>query len=121
GGTMSTNPARAWADRAHELARWAWRFVNRVDVFGRHTNPEDRGKEFTRKDGSVGKVPKTWTGPPPHQRGKVLLTEELLAQHFAARHAGDLIGIHAVGADNLSRWGAVDIDQHGEGGNDPRA
>src|SRR5262249_32102337 len=87
------------------LAEWTWRLlVNRVDVWGHY--------------GSNG----TYTAPAGKElRGQVLLTEADVAQHFRATRRAHILGLHTTSPDNLSRWIAADIDQHGEGGNDPAA
>jgi hypothetical protein len=96
--------AAAWAIRAGELAEWAWgRMVNRADVWGRY--------------GDAG----TYTAPRKSLRGLVYLTEADVARHFRAAGRDDILGVHTTSPDNLSRWSAVDIDQHGPGGNDPAA
>jgi hypothetical protein len=96
--------AAAWAARAAELAEWAWaRLVNRVDVWGRY--------------GDCG----TYTAPRVMVRGQVLLTEADAARHFRAAGRDDILGLHTTSPGNLSRWLAVDIDQHGPGGNDAAA
>jgi hypothetical protein len=100
--------AAYWAGRADELAAWAWsRLVNRTDVWGGYYP----GCGATRQT----------THPRVARRGKVPLTRAVLERHFAARSTGDLVGLHTTSADNLSRWVAVDIDKHGDGGNDPLA
>ena len=42
-----------------------------------------------------------------------------LARHFAATRADDAVGLHALDADGLGRWVAVDIDNHGGTDADP--
>jgi hypothetical protein len=54
-------------------------------------------------------------------RGKSLLTEADLARHFRAAGHDDILGLHTTSPEHLSRWLAVDIDQHGPGGNDAEA
>jgi hypothetical protein len=86
------------------LAGWAWaRLVNRVDVWGRY--------------GNCG----TYTAPRVMVRGQVLLTEADMTRHFRAAGRDDILGLHTTSLENLSRWLAVDIDQHGLGGNDSAA
>jgi hypothetical protein len=77
--------------------------VNRADVWGRY------GAEST------------YTAPRVALRGQVFLTEADVARHFRATGRDDILGLHTTSQDNLSRWLAVDIDQHGPGGNDPTA
>jgi putative DNA primase/helicase len=96
--------AAAWYAHADRLAEWARRLhVNRCDVWGRY--------------GASG----TYTAPRVSQRGKVFLTLADVARHFRAACREDVLGLHTTSPDNLSRWAAVDIDQHGDGGNDPGA
>jgi hypothetical protein len=96
--------ATAWSSRAAELAEWAWAWlVNRCDVWGRY--------------GVTG----TYTAPRVSLRGQVLLTDADVARHFRAAGRGDILGLHTTSPENLSRWLAVDIDQHGPGGNDSAA
>jgi hypothetical protein len=42
------------------------------------------------------------------------LTRARLVRHFRAEGAGDIVGLHTASADNLSKGGALDIDQHGD-------
>lgn len=87
----TANNGRAFAARAGELAKWAdVRLVNRPDVWGAY---HALGGQLTR-------------------RGR--LTRARLVQHFQARDAGDIIGLHTADADNQSKGGALDIDQHGD-------
>jgi hypothetical protein len=103
-GTNGTAAAVEWSAHAGELAAWAWaRLVNRADVWGRY--------------GSEG----TFTAPAVTSRGKVFLTEADVTRHFRPARRGDILGLHTTSPDNLSRWLAVDIDQHGPGGNDSDA
>jgi putative DNA primase/helicase len=96
-----------WSARADELARWAWeRLVVRVDVAGRY---------YVKWDGDAWRT-ETYTWPPVRQRGKVFLTPAMLERHFRARAARDVIGLHAIGTDQLCLAGQLDLDNHG---NDP--
>jgi putative DNA primase/helicase len=119
--SKSTNPTtHAWGQRASELAEWGWeRLVNRTDVWGGYIREQDRGKEYTRADGTTCKLGKTTTRPAQKHRGQSVLAREVLVQHFRARDAGAVIGLHTTSPDNTSKWGGIDIDHHGEGGNDP--
>src|SRR5262245_5902568 len=100
----AASAAAAWTAHADELAAWAWaRLVNRTDAWGRY------GSQVT------------YTAPSGALRGRVFLTEGDVARHFRATCRGDILGLHTTSPGNLSRWLAVDIDQHGEGGNDPEA
>jgi hypothetical protein len=110
----------AWAERAEELTRWAFaRLVVRRDVWGGYVCEQDRGKPYTRADGTTDKLGATLTRPARTQRGKVFLTEEVVLRHFRPRDAGDVIGLHTTDPDNTCRWGALDIDRHGQQSADP--
>jgi hypothetical protein len=112
--------AAAWAERADELAAWAWqRLVNRIDVWGGYNALEDRSKEIRRPDGSTYKLGATLTRPPKRSRGRVFLTPQILTRHFQARGPLDVVGLHTTSPDNRSKWGTVEVDQHGEGSTDP--
>lgn len=79
----------AFVERAGSLADWANRIlVNRTDAWGSY-----------RGDGQFT------------ERGT--LTRSILERHFAATAGTRVIGLHTANADNLSKGGAVDIDQHG--------
>ncbi len=104
---MTTTPAAAWVAHAGSLASWAFaRLLNRDHAWGAYTRVEDRGKSFTRKGGTEGKVPQSFTA-----KGK--LTLPLLARHFRGYRHANLIGLHSTSPQNTSRWGALDIDWHG--------
>jgi hypothetical protein len=94
----SPTPAAAneWAERADDLAAWAGRrLVNRTDRWGEY--PAAGGQATARGT----------------------LTPARLARHFRATGRADLLGLHTAGPDNQSLGGAIDIDVHGPGGNDP--
>src|SRR5262249_38896645 len=57
------------------------------------------------------------TRPAVARRGQVSLTEAVLVRHFRACRPSEVVGLHTTSADNTSLWGAVEVDQHGEGGN----
>jgi hypothetical protein len=87
---QNVNSVAAWHVRAEELADWALaRLVNRSDAWGGYYHD----------------------GPVTH-RGS--LSRARLIRHFRARHASDVLGAHTASAANLSRGGALDIDQHGD-------
>jgi hypothetical protein len=110
----------AWAARSAELTEWAWpRLVNRVDVWGAYTALDRRGKEYTAKDGEIKTVPKNWTAPATKDRGKIVLTREVLRRHFAATLPEQVIGTHTTSQKNTSLWGATEIDWHGDTSPDP--
>jgi hypothetical protein len=104
--------AAAWAGRAEQLAAWAWRFVNRRDVWGGY---------YRAADGAGNWATCQTTRPAKAERGRRLLGPPDLARHFRATATRDVIGLHTTSPENLSHWGAVDVDCHGPGGNDPRA
>jgi hypothetical protein len=112
---------QAWINRAGELAEWAWRMVNRRDAWGGYHRVAERGREYTDKDGAVKTLGRVTTRPLPRDRGKVLLTKEVLVRHFAAEAPEHVVGLHTTSPENTSRWGAVEVDQHGDGGNSPEA
>jgi hypothetical protein len=99
--------AGAWVNRAPELARWAMaRLVNRTDVWG----------SYYISHGPDGPETVSYTAPAVKDRGKVCLTEAALRRHFRGR---SIIGSHSTSAENTSKWGAVDIDWHGDESPDP--
>ena len=104
--------AAAWWAGAEELADWAWkRFVNRTDVWGGY---------FSKKlDDGTTKTEQT-TRPAKVRRGAVTLGKAHLIQHFKATTTKHVVGCHTTSPENTSRFGAVDIDWHGEGGNSAR-
>lgn len=114
--------APAWSASADELASWAWsRLVNRVDIWGGYNPVADREKVCTRRDGTTFVLGATCTRPPKGRRGVVALTPEVLRRHFRGERPEHVIGLHTTSPDSLSRWGTVELDCHGEGGNSPGA
>jgi hypothetical protein len=112
----------AWAARADELAAWAWeRLVNRTDVWGAYTAPAERGRKYVNGDGMEKEVPASCTAPPIKRRGKDNLTLQTLKRHFRSARPEDVIGLHTTSPDNTSKWGALEIDRHGEAGPGPEA
>jgi hypothetical protein len=106
GGPFST--ADCFRGRAGRLASWTWdRLVNRTDAWGAYRPLEDIGKTFVRKNGSLRKL-----GSQTTRKGE--LTLDLLAQHFVGRSRRHIIGLHTASADNQSKGGALDVDQHGD-------
>src|SRR5262249_60037440 len=65
--------------------------------------------------------PRQVTCPDRSARGSVLLTPQVLVRHFSARETRDVLGLHTTSTENTSLWGAIDVDAHGPGGNDPEA
>jgi hypothetical protein len=105
--------APAWHRNAEQLAEWAWRLVNRADVWGGYRPIRDRGREYTTADGRTAVLGAVTTNPAVARRGTVLLTPAAVARHFRATAPEHVVGLHATATDNTSRWGAVDIDWHG--------
>ena len=83
--------------------------VNRLDVWGGYVDEQDRGKPL--KDGK--KLDKVLTRPAVKLRGKVFLTESVLADHFRAERPSQVVGLHTTSPENTSRWAAVEVDWHG--------
>jgi hypothetical protein len=107
-----------WRASAEALAAWTWgQLVNRVDVWGGYRPLQDVGKEYLKPDGTIGKLGPQTTRPLPSRRGKEVLAPAILARHFAGWCRADLVGLHSTSPDNTSRWGTIDIDKHGGGGN----
>jgi hypothetical protein len=113
--------ANAWAEHADKLATWAWRFVNRTDVWGGYRALHERGKRYVRADGTPATLGHVTTRPLPSVRGSVRLTRDVLVAHFRATAPEHVVGLHTTSPDNLSLWGAVEVDWHGEGGNSAQA
>ncbi len=94
--TTSKTIAQAWRDRAPELAALVMKtMVNRTDRYGAYS-----------ADG--GQI--TADGP---------LDEARLARHWAQPGRGTVVGLHTtaiVDEECLSKWGAIDIDRHGDEG-----
>jgi hypothetical protein len=110
----------AWTRQAAELAAWTWeRLVIRTDVWGGYCPLSERGKTYTTAAGEVKTVPTSWTKPRIKDRGKILLTPDILARHFRGQAAENLVGLHSTSPENTSRWGALDIDRHDGGEADP--
>jgi hypothetical protein len=93
-----------WEARADELAEWALaRLVARTDVCGRYFpvwTPE-------------GWATETYTWPRKDRRGTDRLTPGMVEQHFRARNARDVLGLHAIGTDQLCPAAQLDLDNHG--------
>lgn len=118
--TTATTPATAWTARADDLAAWALaRYVVRSDVWGGYNALSDRAKQCRRKDGTTFTLGKTRTRPDKQNRGKVILTRDTLARHFRATAPVHVVGIHTTCPANVSRFGVVEIDAHGDAGNPP--
>jgi hypothetical protein len=101
-----------WAARADELAEWTWtRLVNRTDVWGGYLQTWDAaaGRWVTRPT----------TRPGLANRGQVLLIPAVLVRHFGARRTRHVAGLHTTSPANTCRWGALDLDRHGDAGPAP--
>jgi hypothetical protein len=97
--SKSVTIAASWRVRATLLADWTEvRLVNRADVWGGYYPV---GGEIART-----------THPARLRRGQVLLTRAVLEAHFRALRTRDVIGLHTTSPDNLSLWGALDLDMH---------
>jgi hypothetical protein len=102
--------AKEWATHSKSLADWTWRhLVNRSDAWG----------GYWRKETADGQGTNLTTRPHPRDRGKIYLSEQILANHFAATDIRFVVGLHSTSPENTSRWGAVDIDWHGESSTAP--
>jgi hypothetical protein len=110
----TTAIANAWAARAEELTNWALvRLANRIDAWGAYRPVAERGQEYVAFDGTRKKLGNSFTAPRhQYERGRVLLSREVLVQHFRGERPEHIIGLHATGPNNLSLWGALDIDLH---------
>ncbi len=103
--------AAEWAARAEQLADSVWSlYVNRTDVWGGY-NPK------TLPDGTTTTEPTT--RPSRARRGKVALSKGILVQHFQATTTRHVVGCHTTSPANTSRFGSLEIDRHGAGGNSP--
>jgi hypothetical protein len=93
-----------WSAAAERLVEWASHLVNRTDAWGAYTHPR------YRIDGRTN----SYTAPAQDQRVEGALTDEVLFRHFCGATQGDLVGLHAIGRANTSRWLVVDIDKHAD-------
>jgi len=106
-GSPTNAAAAAWRSRAEELAAWTVRrLVNRTDSWGGYRPDHEIGREFARSDGTTGKL-----GAQRTLWGELVLA--LLVRHYRARDRSRIIGLHSASANNLTKWGALDIDWHG--------
>jgi hypothetical protein len=102
-----TGSAEAWGKCTPALVEWVFaRLVNRRDAWGTYRLDEEIGREYTRPDGTTGRL-----GAQKTVRGQLTLAR--LVRHFRPRGRADIIGLHSASADNLAKWGALDIDYHG--------
>jgi hypothetical protein len=97
--TANDTALSAWRHAASQLASWAEsRLVNRRDVWGVYIQPS------RRRDPQH----KSYTAPARQNRGRVVLTREVLRDHFAGHR---VVGLHASDGA-ASRWFAFDFDCH---------
>lgn len=100
------NCNEGWAGHAHSLADWTLsRLINRLDCWGGYRPASDVGREFTRTDGTKGRL-----GSQTTRKGR--LTRRLVARHYAATDRTHIVGLHSTSPSNTSMWGALDIDVH---------
>ena len=78
---------------------------NRTDAWGAYVHPAHREQWGC-----------TVTAPAKRFRGLQYLTPSVLSRHFAARHAGDVIGLHTTSEARTSRWFGLDFDVHVDDG-----
>ena len=85
---------QAWNTGAAALAVWVLvTLVNRDDVHGGYYVDDDGVHPTTRHRG---------------------LYTSLLEEHFAARRAGELVGVHVTTPGETCTWVVVDIDRHSD-------
>jgi hypothetical protein len=107
---FAADPLAAWQAYTDELAAWAGsRLVNRVDAWGGYWSEETPEGARTRPT----------TRPHPRDRGKVFLSAQVLRNHFAATETRWVVGLHTTSPENTSRWGAIEVDWHGESSTPP--
>ena len=93
-----------WHAAATELAAWTeQRMVNRTDVWGAYSYPK-----YRRQGGS-----NSFTAPSKKRRGQEFLGSEIIKRHYQGTSEGHVIGLHAIGVENTSKWIVIDIDKHG--------
>jgi hypothetical protein len=94
------------------LATWADRLlVNTRKHWGGYT--------WVQSDSGYRLEPRT--RPPVHRRGQSLLTLDHLVAHFGYGRTPDIVGLHAVSAEDASRFGVLELDSHGPAGSSPEA
>jgi hypothetical protein len=93
------------------LAHWTLaHLVNRTDVWGGYYRDLDSAGNW---------VTCQTTHPKMVDCGKRVLTLQVLARHFRAVCTRSVVGLHTTTPENTCRWGALDIDRHGDGGPAP--
>jgi hypothetical protein len=96
--------SREWRTNAAAVASfYDHRLVNRRDVWGAYKRPEHRTTD----------TPHTYTAPARAKRGAVTLDGWRVQRHVRGMSVGDVIGLHSTSVDDMSRWGAFDLDAHG--------
>jgi hypothetical protein len=95
-----------WQARAVVLADWTLaRLTNRTDCWGGYRPLAERGREYTRSDGSKSNLSNSTT-----RKGK--LTRGLLIRHYRGATPEHVLGLHSTSPDNTCLTGALDIDRH---------
>jgi hypothetical protein len=90
------------------VAAWTLaRLVNRTDAWGEYRPAWEIGRTYTRADGTTGTL-----GEQKTCKGHLALPR--LVRHYRATGRADIAGLHSADANNQGKWGALDIDQHGE-------
>src|SRR5262249_54771695 len=116
----SRQVAKVWAGRAAELAAWAWQgLVNRTDAWGGYHSLTDRERIVTRPDGTKGPLGSTTTRPARAKPRRVFWTPSVREGHFRATVPQYVVGLHTTSPANTCRWGAVEVDHHGESSTPP--
>jgi hypothetical protein len=96
-----TDHAADWRRQATELADWMLPLVVRDDCHGGHRLCDD-GRQMVERT--------TYKSP---------LTRDVLVDHFAAEDARAVCGLHISSPDERCLLVVVDIDAHGDPGDDP--
>ena len=104
--------ASAWRSHADALTRWTQkRLVCRTDVWGAYLPLDKRGTV-----GANGQtLGNSYTAPAVKNRGQVKLEWWTIRNHFLGEVPEDVIGLHTISADNLSKSATIEIDHHGDG------
>lgn len=102
--------AAAWSTRAHELAAWGMRQVNRTDCYGAYYVRGESIERTVRPTKADDRKPGT-------------LKAHVLRSHFMFPQAEHRVGLFTTNPpgensanpeSNHCRWGAIDIDCHGD-------
>jgi hypothetical protein len=98
--------AQAWLERAEELVGWTTEhLVNRKDCFGQYRSPKQIGLKYINREGKEKTLGSQTTIFKP-------VTRERLLRHFRPVKRTDIMGLHFADANNLSKGGGIDIDNH---------